>query len=336
MMQFAARLIRTAPQVHPHPGWRDWFSRWKYCARGLATPRLTQEWFELLAAPKLSPLVENHPHVHSKLQRAYLDRGLWPQRRLQRLKSHYRFVVERLSLGAVRAIYGPGGMQLARIPLDESGSLILRLAYYDSLSKEGEMSVCVHDGDSGALLVALTFCVARYDAARKEALIGGLQGFKTPNEKERIVEITRSLHGLRPKALLLFTLQQLAAAWEISSLRAVTDAQHVYRHYRKRKKVALCYDEFWLESAGERGADGYFTLPVAPLVRDLTGMKPSKRQMYRRRYALLGSLAAEIQARVKEATLSPPEPGQPFRAPGGGAEASPDPAALAPLPVLTS
>jgi hypothetical protein len=111
------------------------------------------------------------------------------------------------------------------------------------------------------------------------------------------------MHGLRPKALLFFTLQQLVASWGLDSIRAVSDSRHVYRHYRKRKTVAMSYDEFWLECGGQRGEDGIFVLPKTSAPRDLSEMKASKRQMYRHRYLLLQDLASQILDTVAQHTL---------------------------------
>src|SRR5262249_53311705 len=147
------------------------------------------------------------------------------------------------------------------------------------------------------------FCVAQYESSRKEVFIGGLQGFTTLSQRDRIIALTRALHGLRPKALLLFTLQQLAAFWNWVSIRAVSDSRHVYRHYRKRKNVAMSYDTFWLESGAQLGPDGLFTLPSAFVARDLSQMKPSKRHMYRRRYVMLQAVAKQIHDTLARHTV---------------------------------
>jgi hypothetical protein len=223
---------------------------------------------------------------------------------LRALKNHYRFVVSRLSDASADEIYSPAGLVLARISLVKTDNLELRLGYYDSLSKEGDLAISLHDCNSGDMFAALSFCVSQYETNSKQAFVGGLQSFKHPNQKERIVAITRSMHGLRPKALLFFTLQQLVAFWGLESIRAVSDSRHIYRHYRKRKTVAMSYDEFWRECGGQRGEDGIFVLPTASAPRDLSEMKASKRQMYRHRYLLLEELASQIRDTVAHHTLS--------------------------------
>jgi uncharacterized protein VirK/YbjX len=296
-------VLHTARRVHPNPGCWDLFSRIKYCLRALLTPRLTREWIAILAEPKLTVLVQNHPHIFSKLQRSYLDSTPGPWSRLRALKNHYRFVILRLSGDSVGQIHSSTGLVLLRIALLNTGGLELRLGYHDSLSKEGEMAISIHDTDTWNMLAALSFCVWQYAAQRKQAFVGGLQSFKSPKQKERIIAITRDLHGLRPKALLFFALQQLAATWGLDSIRAVSDSRHVYRHYRKRKKVAMSYDEFWPECGGQLGPDGLFTLPAASTARDMSEMKRSKRQMYRRRYVLLQQFASQIGNTLARHTL---------------------------------
>ncbi len=266
-------------------------------------PHLTRQWFAILAEPKLRALVRNHPHILSKLQRSYLDNTPGPWSRFRALKNHYQFVVSRLSEEAVNQIYGPTGLIIARISLLKTEDLELRLSYHNSLSKEGDLAISLHDGNRGDMLAALSFCVCRYEADSRQVFVGGLQSFKHADQKARIVAITRGMHGLRPKALLFFTLQQLVASWGLDSIRAVSDCRHVYRHYRKRKTVAMSYDEFWVECGGQLSEDGIFVLPTASPTRDLSEMKASKRQMYRHRYLLLEELASQIRDTVAQHTL---------------------------------
>jgi uncharacterized protein VirK/YbjX len=119
-----------------------------------------------------------------------------------------------------------------------------------------------------------------------------------------IIHLTRTLHGLRPKALLIFALQQLARIWTISTIRAVAQCEHIYRHYRKRKSLHANYDQFWIECQGTLQPDHNFRLPVLPITRDLHLLPRNKRPVYRRRYAMLGRLAEEIEANL--AKLEPP------------------------------
>ena len=67
---------------------------------------------------------------------------------------------------------------------------------------------------------------------------------------------------------------------------------------RKNKHVVASYNEFWTESGGVVDAEGFYTLPVVPVPKDLAALKASKRQLYRRRYQMLDELGQKIQASV--------------------------------------
>jgi len=114
----------------------------------------------------------------------------------------------------------------------------------------------------------------------------GLQGLQIANQRELTILLTRSLHGLRPKALLCFTLQQLARTWGITTIRAVAGREHIYCHYRKRRTFHANYDEFWSECNGSLLPDGNFELPVVAPVRNLEELPRNKRPVYRRRYEI--------------------------------------------------
>jgi uncharacterized protein VirK/YbjX len=123
------QLLTTAPLVHPQPGLRDQVWRVKYCLRGLARARLTREWFRLLRNPRLELVARAYPHILSKLQRPYLNRALGARQRLDALKSHYAFVLQRFPEKMLREVYASPGFLLASIPLEEIGQFSLRLAY---------------------------------------------------------------------------------------------------------------------------------------------------------------------------------------------------------------
>ena len=296
MRHLITTLARTAPLVYPGRSWKTLFNRAKYCLRGLASARCTQEWFDLLHSPKLAVIAQNYPYIYGKLQRPYLNRTLDTRRRLATLQHHYRFVSERFSGTMMEQVYAsPAGLALAKIELEDVGQFGLMLDY-GWHEKEGDLTISLQDNRSGELLFTLSFCISNSAPGRQEIFIGGLQGNKKANDKDQIIAFTRGLHGLRPKALVIFALQQLATNWGVTRLRAISDDTHIYRHPHKRKDLLVRYDEFWIECGGTLAADGMFDLPVTPVERDIATLKPNKRQMYRRRYLQLAEMAVQIGA----------------------------------------
>jgi len=164
--------------------------------------------------------------------------------------------------------------------------------------KEGDFSVNLRKAGALKEWYTLAFSIWKYDETQKEIFIGGLQGSPLIN-KDMVVDLTRGLYGLRPKALLVFIVQQLAACWGISTVRAVSNATHIYRHFQKRRTIASSYDEFWVECGGKLSSDGTFELPARFEPREIASLKVNKRQMYRRRYELLANFADQIRAQLQ-------------------------------------
>ncbi|MGB7770020.1 MAG: DUF535 family protein [Verrucomicrobiia bacterium] len=293
MAHLIKMLADTAPLIHRAPTTAGVLKRIKYCLRGLVYPHYTKEWFELLETPELAIVVKNHPYLFHKLQRPYLNRSLNTHQRLEALKQHYGFVVAHFSPSMMLDIYATPGLLLATMPLAEIGHFGLRLGC-SRKEKEGDLSIGLLEQKSSEDLFTLSFSFSRSETNRREIFVGGLQGH-TLAGKDLVVSITRHMHGLRPKALLIFALQQLAAGWGITNLRAVSDDQHIYRHFQKRREFSASYDEFWVQCGGRRAEDGMFNLPVTFVPREISTIKANKRQMYRRRYAMLSNIAGQIR-----------------------------------------
>ena len=306
---FSERLGCAAQLIHPGTGWSANFKRTKFYLRTLNRLNATKEWFALLEQPHLTVVAASHPKVLTKLQKPYLHRGLSTYGRLAILREHFGFVTRNVTSSALRNIYQAGGLLLATITLAETGRFELRLLYSDRFVKEGDLSIALIDADTGAILFSLTFSVAVDDGTRRELFVGGIQGNKWANDRERIVAMTRSMHGLRPKALLVFALRQLAMQWHVDSLRAVSEKMHIYRHWSylnrsKRKSVTADYDLFWNECGGTQELDGMFSVPLNPGDRKLSTLKPNKRSVYRRRYEMLDGFANQIASNLAETVKS--------------------------------
>lgn len=310
-------LGRTAGRVHPGPRWSDAAARLKYCVRGLLSPGTTEAWFRVLESPVLRGIAEAHPRLHSKLQRPYLHRRTTIVDRLATLTEHYHFLVDVLQTPERDLVFKPGGLRLADLPVEPAGRYSLRLVYDDQFEKEGDLMVVLWDQSLGKAIFTLSFTITRWDcpAASRQIFIGGLQGRKGANDREDIVALTRALHGLRPKAMLVFAIQRLAQCWGIASLRAVGDAEHIYRHFRKRREINSSYDTFWTESQGSKDLDGNFTLPSHPTVRCIEELAPNKRSMYRKRYALLERLGLEMGDAAAASSLRHEAAAQPVALP---------------------
>ena len=270
--------------------------RLKFYLRAMGQPRLTHAWLARLVQPDIAPLWVAHPRLATKLQRPYLCCAWTTLERFGALMGHYDALGRFFAPEARAAIYHEG-LGLVRLVHAGSGrKLEARLVYQDQFEKEGELTLAIHDVATGLTLAGLTFSIVHH-AGQRVIIVGGLQASPDPRMREIIHDVAKECHGLRPKALALWCLQELASVWQVSQIQAVGDDQHIYRHAHKRREFAASYDEFWTESDGQRlPAGGSWELPLQLRTRSREELKPSRRKAHERRYALLGAFGSLLKA----------------------------------------
>lgn len=263
---------------------------------GLAYPRTSLDWLALWQHPMLAPLKESHPRVLLKLQRPYLQRHFQPEERWQILRQHYSFALATFRAEALKEIFTLPGFLLADVPVPEVGHFGIRLFYDNLFEKEGELSLMLYDEEKKVPMFAMTFCVSSNQPGNKEIFVGGLQGCSLSKNRELVVDVTRGMFGLRPKAALLFALKQLAFVWSIPMIRAVSNQTRVLPP--NKQSIKANYDQFWTESSGELDNDANFSLPTMDSQRASTEIRRNKRAMYRHRYELLAKLGEQLRQNI--------------------------------------
>jgi uncharacterized protein len=277
--------------------------RTRFIVRALSQPVLTRAWLARLVQPDVAPLWAARPRLAQKLQRPYVSCEWNSPMRLAALLKHYDFLCKVFDPEVRKAIYGDG-VDLVRITHAETGDQWdIRLYYHDRFEREGEVTLAVRDVETGVMLAGMTFCLAQ-NGDDRIAIIGGMQAGNDPRTRGLIADATKGLFGMRPKALLVWCLQQMGQLWQLRQIQAVGDAQHVWRHWMKQVEIAACYDEFWRESDGRSlPGGGSWELPLKFNSRPRGELKPSRRKTYECRYAMLDALGPKLIARF--ATLAP-------------------------------
>jgi uncharacterized protein len=264
--------------------------RLRFLFRATGHPFLTRAWLARLVQADIAPLWAAHPRLALKLQRPYVCCAWDSATRFAALLRHYEILCKVFGPEVRTAIYGDG-IDLIRIKNPEANAQWdIRLFYHDKFEREGELTLAVREVDTGVMLAGLTFCLAS-NSNERIAIIGGMQASNDPRTRELIHDATKGLCGMRPKALLLWCLQQLTQPWRLMQIQAVGDGQHVWRHWMKKVEIAACYDDFWRESDGRTlPGGGSWELPLQFQARPRAELKPSRRKLHERRYALLDAL----------------------------------------------
>jgi len=270
----------------------------KFFLRACLHPWKTRAWLNRLSQPDLAPVFREQPRLALKPFHACINYKWTPAERRALLEDHYE-IIPRLIAPEILARACRDGHDLLHIVNTATGRrLTLRLLCREQFSREGELALNLRDTATSLPLANIAFSVGydKHDALR--VYIGGLQAVRDPRVRDLIHDHAKELHGLRAKALLLWTLQQLAHRWGAASIYAVDDAHHPASHRNRRQKIFSSYDEFWAESEGGHMPDGFWRLPLAPRQRARDELKPNKRRQYERRYALLAALRETLHTAI--------------------------------------
>ncbi|MEM9422530.1 MAG: DUF535 family protein, partial [Pseudomonadota bacterium] len=156
------------------------------------------------------------------------------------------------------------------------------------------------------------FCIAfsfyREADGSLTAVIGGIQGRNREDALSLYRDLTKALHGLRPRDFLLEALRVVLRGVGVTRLLAIADGARHHRHAyfgKAKREFTLDYDAIWEDRGGIRLDREFYELEVTPQRRDLETIKPKKRSLYRKRFAFLDEVEASMIERLP--TLTPVE-----------------------------
>ncbi|NWJ41545.1 MAG: DUF535 family protein [Geothrix sp.] len=266
----------------------------RWAALAVLREAAVQGWFSFLEEAVIRPFVTANPRLAFRPMGTYMSRRWGWSRRFKVIRETYFFVNAK---GGVfqEAMLRQDGLLLARIPLEKTGAMNLRMRADAQFRKEGEIGVFLEiDGIPGS--VSSFACSLERLPTGWTCYVGALQGRKGGDE-ETIKLATKAMHGLRPKALMAFVAQEVARSLRVASLLGVGNDIHVARAriLGPAKKILFDYDDLWLEAGGIRQPDGWYQLPLKAPRRGPEEIKPNKRSMYAKRYAFMDSLSRQIR-----------------------------------------
>lgn len=282
-------------KLRPNKLWNSQQFRLKFALRSAVFPLTTFNYLHQLTKLSFLPqLLNSQGLLPAKPHRPYLRAGFSVAQRAQAILDHYQ-LMDRLENNQLRQLLlSPSGNLLARFSgkNEEQFALYCCSGHYD---REGEITLLLNYQDM--TLASLSFSIIQ-EQQQRTLLIGGLQGPRKHISSDVIRDATKAAHGVFPKRLLMEAVFILAAQCRVQAITAVGDTTHVFRSLRYRHskgdKFFASYSEFWLSLGGEMRGDELFTLPLSMARKDLEEIASKKRAEYRRRYALLDTLAQQV------------------------------------------
>ena len=284
-----------ARYLYPEDNDRKVFNRGKFVLRSLLYRRQLSKVFDLFQVSHLNALPASHPELLDKPMRPYRFACASARQRTEMLENHYRLQLECYPQ-LINPLYLGEGIGLGHYP--QSGCRIL-LRYDGTFRREAELALSIVNPE-GQRLYSCAFSLAG-SKDRLILMIGSMQGPEpaVDNAQDRVRELTKEGHGLRPKSLLVQMVLQLAQTMGAAEVRAVRKRAHVFqaKRYSSKQKANLQadYDELWQEFDA-RDVDANFVALQAQPRKPLEEIASKKRAMYRRRYEWLDLLVQEMTA----------------------------------------
>jgi len=251
--------------------------------------------------------------VRTKFLRSFYSRKLSPVARLSMLKAHYHFLESHFRDQLIRTVLSGLEIRLASMSGKSGGLYDIGLAQHPRYRAEGDLTLFLRRRGEDVALAALTFsfCASRRGsfsasgggsfgagAGGEAALrIGGLQGPQADDGKQRVVDATRDLNGLRPKGAVLSAFYDLAAALGVSDIEAVGMKNHPLND--GRHAVFADNDGFWAEQGAQATPAGDFRMPAQLPQRAVEEVAAKKRKDWLARNALRETVSVQLTALVR-------------------------------------
>jgi uncharacterized protein VirK/YbjX len=147
-------------------------------------------------------------------------------------------------------------------------------------------------------MYAIAFTLGK-EEERLVAWVGAIQGSKGESRLDTFRDMTKRLHGIRPRDLMVEVLRMISRELAVTDIYAISNAQrhHAHPYFGKagiEKVKSFNYDEVWIEHQGQLLDNGFYSIPVTIPRRKREDIPARKRTTYQRRYQLLDRLALDI------------------------------------------
>ena len=251
-----------------------------------------------------------HPREGSPLQRAMEQRPelvgvtIWPyicsswnaRTSLQKIDEHFK-VIEKMG----PMLDFPVNEMLPLLDLAEAATnLQVVLDQPKWLMREGMFAINLFLLNTRVYSLVFSFAS---EEGRAVAYIGGIQGVDVEGILGDYKDLTKALHGMRPRDFLVELFRIFCRCVGVTKIYAVNDAKrHLRSSYfgvKKLEKLFLNYNGVWIERGGVQGNEDFFVLSIETPMKNLDEVPSKKRAMYRRRYELLQSIEGRMQANLK-------------------------------------
>ncbi len=254
----------------------------------------------LFNCPELEDVLTLFPAILEKPFSPYVCVDWDLQARLDQLEQHFSYLKASFGHHSPR-FYRPEGYRLFEFDIKDGDRCAVEV--FPGYQCEGSIGLRLVDGAGTEIYtISMHFC----ESPEPTIIIGALQGpnHKIDDRQQKIVTLTRSLHGLRPKSLMVEAVYMMASVLGITSIMGITNAGNIYQSPRysdaKRASIFFDFDSFWEECLAEPESAHFVRLQSQPVRKDLDSLSSKKRALYRKRYAWIDDMREKAEKALGE------------------------------------
>lgn len=292
-LETLTRVYRLGKLMHPDLNLNGIKHRVILQTRAVAYFPAIRDWYSISDNPLLSRALQRFPMIHGAMYWPYINHTWQMQRRLSAIEQHYRM------LGGPAAIIADATLEeveVARLDEEYAGlRVVLDKAIW--FLREGEIVLNLFVNDQRFYSIA--FSLGLDEKGGRVVLVGALQGSNSDAAQDVYRDITHTLHGMRPRDLLMTAFKLFCREVGFDRIWAVSSEhrQHNSPYFgdSHKEKVLVAYNEVWQEHGGQELGNGFFEIPAVVKYKDMAEIPSRKRAAYRRRYEMLDRLAADIR-----------------------------------------
>jgi uncharacterized protein len=296
-----ALLFAGAQQSSPGYSLRDLQNKLRFMRSGWKYRAQLTAFFKRPEHAALAREITQRPEILGFTLWPYLHAGWDVMQRFEALSQHQQALQS----------------DMAALAVAPEGSVVV--ADMDAVSKGLKLVVdrapwCFREGSlvfnqflHAERLMSVAFSFGLQNGERV-AYVGSVQGANGESALATYREIAKDLQGMRSRDFLIKAFQFLAYQLGVKKVLCVSEAQRHHRHPYFGDKggvLHLNYDEIWLENNGVATSEGFHQLGLLPHVRPMEDIAAKNRALYRRRYALMDELLADIGTRYGQSAHQP-------------------------------
>ncbi|MBP2645541.1 MAG: hypothetical protein H6Q75_981 [Firmicutes bacterium] len=236
-------------------------------------------------------LITKYPPFFSQLTRQVFYKKSSTAERFALITQHFSILEDLFTKSALQQMYlGPGLLLWSEQYKEQT--LAMDLAFSILEYREGLLTLGLKL--DGAYIYHINFWLSFDEQHNLSMYIGALQG--SPGGLNINKELTKHFFGYRPKNLIMTAARVIVQLLSVNKIYAVSNyGFYANNHFRRDRILKTSLDTFWTEIEGNLSLDRrFFNLPVIEHRKNIEEVVSHKRNLYRKRFAVLDKISADI------------------------------------------